>query len=178
MPAAGAIRAARAYVELFADDSKLVRGLRRAQAKLKAFGRSVQQFGRQLLTVGSLAAVPFALSAQTFASFEAQMARVKALTGATGEQFTRLEQEAKRLGATTVFSASQAAERMSSLAMDLCIDGNKLFGGHANVASDLSQQHRRDVTSLVEWHGRASTVSVTELFVRAALSNLDESQLL
>ena len=90
MPAAGAIRAARAYVELFADDSKLVRGLRRAQAKLKAFGRSVQQFGRQLLTVGSLAAVPFALSAQTFANFESQMARVKALTGATGEQFTRL----------------------------------------------------------------------------------------
>lgn len=45
------------------------------------------------------------------------MARVKALTGATGEQFTRLEQEAKRLGATTVFSASQAAEAMSSFAL-------------------------------------------------------------
>ena len=98
MPAAGAIRAARAYVELFADDSKLVRGLRRAQAKLKAFGRSIQQFGRRLLSVGSLAAVPFALSAKTFASFESQMARVKALTGATEDQFTRLEQEAKRLG--------------------------------------------------------------------------------
>ena len=44
MPAAGAIRAARAYVELFADDSQPVRGLRRAQSKLKTFGRSVQQF--------------------------------------------------------------------------------------------------------------------------------------
>ncbi|WP_437226003.1 phage tail tape measure protein [Planctomicrobium sp. SH661] len=117
MPPSGAIRAARAYVELFADDSKLVRGLRRAQAKLKAFGKSVQQFGRQLLTIGSLAVVPFALSAQALASFESQMARVKALTGATGEQFTRLEQEAKRLGATTVFSASQAAEAMSSFAL-------------------------------------------------------------
>lgn len=117
MPAAGAIRAARAYVELFADDSKLVRGLRRAQAKLKAFGRSIQQFGRRLLSVGSLAAVPFALSAKTFANFESQMARVKALTGATENQFTRLEQEAKRLGATTVFSASQAAEAMSSFAL-------------------------------------------------------------
>ncbi len=117
MPAAGAIRAGKAFVELFLDDSKLVRGLRRAQAKLKAFGKSVQQFGRQLLSVGSLAAVPFALSAKTFANFESQMARVQALTGATGEQFTRLEQEAKRLGATTVFSASQAAEAMSSFAL-------------------------------------------------------------
>ncbi len=117
MPAAGAIRAGKAFVELFLDDSKLVRGLRRAQAKLKAFGKSVQQIGRQLLSVGSLAAVPFALSAKTFAGFEAQMARVKALTGASGEQFTRLEQEAKRLGATTVFSASQAAEAMSSFAL-------------------------------------------------------------
>jgi len=117
VPAVGAIKAARAYVELFADDSKLVRGLRRAQAKLKAFGRSIQQFGRRLLSVGSLAAVPFALSAKTFANFESQMARVKALTGATESQFTRLEKEAKRLGATTVFSASQAAEAMSSFAL-------------------------------------------------------------
>ena len=35
----GAIRAGRAFVELFADDSKLVRGLRRASAKLKAFAQ-------------------------------------------------------------------------------------------------------------------------------------------
>jgi hypothetical protein len=41
MPAKpGAIRAGRAFVELFADDSKLVRGLRRASAKPKAFKMS------------------------------------------------------------------------------------------------------------------------------------------
>jgi len=38
MSASGTIRAGRAFVELFADDSKLVRGLKAAQAKLKAFG--------------------------------------------------------------------------------------------------------------------------------------------
>ncbi len=36
----GAIRAGRAFVELFADDSKLVRGLRAAERKIKAFGAS------------------------------------------------------------------------------------------------------------------------------------------
>ncbi len=33
------IRAGRAFVELFADDSRLVRGLRAAEAKIKAFGQ-------------------------------------------------------------------------------------------------------------------------------------------
>ena len=36
-----------------------------------------------MLSVSGLAAVPFALSAKAFANFEQQMARVKALTGAT-----------------------------------------------------------------------------------------------
>ena len=40
MPSARGIRAGRAFVELFADDSKLVRGLRRAEKRLKAFGES------------------------------------------------------------------------------------------------------------------------------------------
>jgi len=40
MPGAGSIRAGRAYVALFAKDGRLVKGLRRASAKLKAFGAS------------------------------------------------------------------------------------------------------------------------------------------
>ncbi|MEY3458647.1 MAG: hypothetical protein RL215_1804, partial [Planctomycetota bacterium] len=39
---AQAIRAGRAFVELFADDTKLVRGLRAAERKLQAFGAGVQ----------------------------------------------------------------------------------------------------------------------------------------
>ena len=127
MATASGIRAGRAFVELFVDDSRLVRGLRRAQAKLKAFGRSVSQMGRQLLTAGTLAATPFALSARTFANFESQMARVKALTGASGDDFARLEEAAKSLGATTVFSASQAAEAMSYFAL-AGFDVDKILG--------------------------------------------------
>ncbi|NBB96371.1 MAG: hypothetical protein GVY16_11620 [Planctomycetes bacterium] len=41
MSSARGIRAGRAFVELFADDSKLVRSLRRAERKLKAVGESV-----------------------------------------------------------------------------------------------------------------------------------------
>ena len=43
------IRAGRAFVELFADDRKLLRGLRRAEKRLKAFDerhlrRAIEQF--------------------------------------------------------------------------------------------------------------------------------------
>lgn len=48
--------------------------------------------------------------------FESQMSRVKAISGATGEEFEQLKAQAMQLGADTSFSASQAAEGMENLA--------------------------------------------------------------
>lgn len=48
--------------------------------------------------------------------FEAQMSRVKAISGATGEGFEKLRQQAIDLGADTAFSASEAAQGMENLA--------------------------------------------------------------
>ncbi len=111
------VRAGAAYVELTTRDAQLVRGLQHAAKRLKSFAASAQAVGMKLVTAGSLAAVPFALSAKAFASFEQQMARVKALTGANADDFAKLESLAKKMGATTVFSASQAAEAMGYFAL-------------------------------------------------------------
>lgn len=48
-------------------------------------------------------------------SFEKQMSAVGAITGATAEQMARLEAEAKKQGATTAFSATEAAQGMEFL---------------------------------------------------------------
>ncbi len=117
MTTARQVRAGSAYVELSTRDAKLVRGLQRASKRLKSFGASAQAAGMKLLATGGLAAVPFALSAKAFANFEQRMARVKALTGASGDEFLKLETLAKKMGASTVFSASQAAEAMSYFAL-------------------------------------------------------------
>jgi hypothetical protein len=53
MPSAQGIRAGRAFVELFADDTKLVRGLRRAERRVKAFGKRISQLGRKLAGIGA-----------------------------------------------------------------------------------------------------------------------------
>ena len=50
------------------------------------------------------------------ADFEAQMSRVKAISGATGAEFEKLKDQAIQLGADTSFSASEAAEGMENLA--------------------------------------------------------------
>jgi TP901 family phage tail tape measure protein len=116
MGATQGIRAGRAFVELGVSD-KLTAGLKRAQQRLQAFGTSVRSIGANLIKTSAAVATPLVVSTTVFASFEQQMARVRALTGATGKDFQRLSDEAKRLGETTVFAASQAAEAMSFFAL-------------------------------------------------------------
>lgn len=117
MPPTSGIRAGKAFVEVGAQDAALAKGLRRAEARLRAFGRRVQEIGQGLVKASAAAVIPLALSSKVFAGFEQQMARVRALTGASGKDFARLSDEAKRLGETTVFSAAQAAEAMSFFAL-------------------------------------------------------------
>lgn len=58
----------------------------------------------------------FSEAVKTGMDFEAQMSRVKAISGATGEEFAKLKEQAKQLGADTAFSATEAAEGMENLA--------------------------------------------------------------
>ena len=116
MAGAQGIRAGRAFVELGVSD-RLTRGLKRARQRLQAFAGGVRRIGQRMVAASAAAVTPLAVGATVFASFEQRMARVKALTGATGKDFQRLSDEARRLGETTVFSASQAAEAMSFFAL-------------------------------------------------------------
>ncbi|MCY9540915.1 phage tail tape measure protein [Paenibacillus alvei] len=52
-----------------------------------------------------------------FKNFEQSMANVRAITDANEQEFIALRKEAKRLGETTVFSASEAADGMKYLGM-------------------------------------------------------------
>jgi len=115
MASARGIRAGAAYIELYANDNKLVRGLNRAQKRLKAFGSSVQRIGARLTGIGTGLAAGFAISTRVFAGFDDRMRQVRAVTGATEALFQSLREEAKRLGRTTSFTAGQVAEAMTEL---------------------------------------------------------------
>ena len=53
---------------------------------------------------------------KTIKDFEQQMATVKAITGATGEEFLKLEKSAKDLGSSTQFTASQVGKLQEEFA--------------------------------------------------------------
>ena len=62
------------------------------------------------------------------ADFEDGMARVKAISGATGDDFAKLQDKAKEMGKTTKFSASESAEAMQYMAMAGWKTGDMLNG--------------------------------------------------
>jgi len=81
MPSAQGIRAGRAFVELFVDDSKLVRGLRRAQRRIQAWGASVRSLGANLLKVGAVAATPLAFAVKAASDMEETMNKFNVVFG-------------------------------------------------------------------------------------------------
>lgn len=58
MADAKGIRAGRAFVELFADGSKLVRGLRAAERKLKAFEMQTENTSRSYARISRVTSLP------------------------------------------------------------------------------------------------------------------------
>lgn len=99
--------------------------LRRGTQEINRFARSGRETssvmsGMGRAVAGAFAAIGAGLGAAnivgTLRDFEAGMARVSAISGATETQLASLRDMAKDLGATTEFSASQAAGGMQFLA--------------------------------------------------------------
>lgn len=80
------------------------------EAFSKVGGAIVAGVGVPLMAVG-------ASVVKTQMQFQDAMANVKALSGATGEEFKLLEDTAKKMGAETVFSASECADAMGYMAL-------------------------------------------------------------
>jgi len=80
-------------------------------------GRKMQQTGKNLSMklTAPLAAVG-AIAFNVFKGFEQEMSKVKAVSGATAEEFEALSQNAKDLGASTMFSAREVARLQTEFA--------------------------------------------------------------
>jgi len=88
------------------------------EASLGKANKSIAGFASQAARVGSMLSfgvtAPLAAMGKqafdTFSNFENAMMKVNTVTGATTEEFKMLTAEAKRLGATTQFTATQVAD--------------------------------------------------------------------
>lgn len=96
---AGSIRAGKAFVELGASDTKLVRGLKAAQAKLRAFGAAVQGIGLRMMAFGSAGLAPLTLAVKHFASAGDTLDKMSKRTGLSAEALSELGFAAEQSGA-------------------------------------------------------------------------------
>jgi hypothetical protein len=55
-------------------------------------------------------------------------------------------------------------------------DPHQVFGAYTDIFENLSEETRRYVATLVIRDGRYSAIAVPELFMRPALTNLDEPE--
>lgn len=137
---AGAIRAGRAYVELFADNSALSRNLKEAENRLKAFGASIVSIGQRIAAIGLAGTTPFAFAVKAASdlletttkleyTFKGNAAAVTQWANVFAKQVGRSEKETKDFvaNAGAVFKglgfgslkAAALAETVTALAFDL-----------------------------------------------------------
>ena len=95
-------------LRFFANIAPLISGLNKAERALDQAGRKMQATGKKLTFELTAPIAAFgAIAVSTFAEFEHQMSKVKAVSGATGDEFKALEADAKRLGGSTIFTATE-----------------------------------------------------------------------
>ncbi len=103
------IKAGAAYVELFTEQSRYIRGLRKAEMRLKAFGARAQQIGRQMMMAGSIMVAPLVLATRIAVGFQDQILAVKAVTRATADEFDHLRNVVRKLARERPFTPAEIA---------------------------------------------------------------------
>lgn len=113
---AGAIRAGSAYVEIFARDGQFQQAMSRIRARMMTLGTQLRQAGTSMTIAGTALGAPFVFAARTAAAFSLEMARVRANTGATDQQFSQMKESAKGLAVQFGKSPEVVANAMGELA--------------------------------------------------------------
>ena len=113
---------------------------------LSTIGGKITGAGKTL-TIGLTAPIlgAGAAAVKTTADFDKSMSQVKAVSGATGEDFDALRNKAREMGATTKFSASDAADAMNYMAM-AGWKTNDMLGGISGIM-DLAAASGEDLAT-------------------------------
>lgn len=147
--------------------------------RVRDVAQSVAVHARRMFLAASAAA---GAATFVFASFEKEMSRVKALSGATAKEFDNLSESARKLGKTTQFSANQAAQAMSAFALQgfktneiigsmpatlsLAAAGQLSMGQAASITAGVMRGMKldiQDLTRVVDVLAKAATSSATDV---------------
>lgn len=85
--------------------------------KISATGEKISGAGQKLMPLTGAVVGLGAAAVKTTADFDESMSKVSAISGATGDEYDKLREKAREMGASTKFSASEAADAMTYMAM-------------------------------------------------------------
>lgn len=180
------INAGNAYISISVRDVNLQAGLQKARSRLEDFASNA----KKLTEMAAASFVAFRGYIQpvlnSFIEYDNQMRTVAAVTGASAKEMDNLSEQARKLGATTSFSAAQVAEGMTSLGrmgfssdeiqssiaavMDLSRATGTELASAADIAANslrifgLSASEMTSVADLLTATANGSAQTVTDLF--------------
>ena len=117
MASTGNIKAGAAFVEVTADDSKLARGLRRAQARVRAFAAGMARIGGALVAAGGAMLAPMVIATRSFARFGDQVDKMSKRTGIAAPALSEIAFAAEQSGAS-LDDVEKAVRRMQRTVLD------------------------------------------------------------
>lgn len=153
--------------------------------KFKNVGQGISSAGSALAPVSAVAAGALGAGLKVSADFEKGMSEVKAVTGATEQEFEQLRQEAIDLGASTSFSSQEVAAAMTEMAkagwdsqqiisgmegvLDASAASGESLGTVSTIIADsitgfgLAASDSSRVADLLTQAANAGTISISDL---------------
>ena len=122
MPSASLIRAGQVFVEIFANDKRLIQGLNAASKRLKAWGQSVSAMGQRMLAGGLAAGGGLFGAANLAASMADTLDKASLRTGISVERLSELGYAAEQSGAD--LATLEAGVRRMQRAIAEAADGS------------------------------------------------------
>lgn len=162
MSNSSAIRAGRAFVELFLDDKQLKQGFSEVKKYAGDFGSMLKGWGQGLGVISAAIGGALLFSASTIRDYSTAIAQVGAITGATTDELEALSLQGRIAGRTTADSIDEIGAAMVNLAKrgfstqdisreldnvaNLADALNTEMGTAATVAGDTIQAFRLQVS--------------------------------
>jgi TP901 family phage tail tape measure protein len=125
------------YIAGYEKAAKATRDLGTEAEKLAAKKDAIDQLGAGLLAIGAVAAVGVGLAVKAFASFDQAMSNVKAATQESTANMGLLREAALDAGASSVFTATEAANAIEELGK-AGLSTAEIIGGGLNGALALA----------------------------------------
>lgn len=159
-----------------AVDDKTAGSLRAIEKNFKQHIDKISSYGKSMSLGITAPIVAFGAAALlTVGNFETSMNRVEGVTGATATEMAKLNAQAKALGATTSFSASEAGDAMGYLAQ-AGFNANQIIGAMPSTlqlaeASQMDLAAAADITSnILAGYGKqvADLAHLNDVLVKAA----------